>query len=136
MRTVADGGESFYFCGDHRQTIPTLYRQVVAAHGGSAVKPEQLDAILAQFPRLRICVVGDLFLDKYLDIDRALAETSLETGLEAHQVTRVRCYPGAGGTVATNLAALGIGQVAILTLLGDDGEGYDLRRAMQRAGHR
>jgi hypothetical protein len=24
-RTVADGGESFYFCGDHRQTIPTLW---------------------------------------------------------------------------------------------------------------
>jgi hypothetical protein len=24
-RTVADGGESFYFRGDHRQTIPTLW---------------------------------------------------------------------------------------------------------------
>jgi hypothetical protein len=28
VRTVADGGESYYFCGDHRATIPTLYRQV------------------------------------------------------------------------------------------------------------
>ena len=64
---------------------------------------DQLETILARWPRLRICVVGDLFLDKYLDIDTALAETSLETGLTAHQVTRVRCYPGAGGTVATNL---------------------------------
>jgi hypothetical protein len=26
QRTVADGGESFYFCGDHRQTIPTLWQ--------------------------------------------------------------------------------------------------------------
>ena len=24
VRTVADGGESFYVCGDHRQTIPHL----------------------------------------------------------------------------------------------------------------
>jgi len=25
-RTVADGGQSFYFCGDHRATIPTLWQ--------------------------------------------------------------------------------------------------------------
>jgi hypothetical protein len=25
IRTVADGGTSFYFRGDHRQTIPTLW---------------------------------------------------------------------------------------------------------------
>jgi hypothetical protein len=24
VRTVADGGESFYFCGDHRATFPAL----------------------------------------------------------------------------------------------------------------
>jgi len=30
VRTVADGGESFYFKGDHRATIPALYRQLVA----------------------------------------------------------------------------------------------------------
>lgn len=96
--------------------------------------PEELEAILARFPGLRICVVGDLFLDKYLDIDPALAETSLETGLEAHQVVQVRCYPGAIGTVAANLAALGVGRVALLSVTGDDGEGYDLRRAAERVG--
>ena len=26
VRTVADGGESFYFCGDHRATVPALWR--------------------------------------------------------------------------------------------------------------
>lgn len=30
VRTVADGGESFYICGDHRLTIPNLYRLIVA----------------------------------------------------------------------------------------------------------
>ena len=38
------------------------------------------------FPGLTVLVVGDFFLDKYLIIEHALAETSLETGLEAHQV--------------------------------------------------
>ena len=29
VRTVADGGESFYFCGDHRATFPALRRAVM-----------------------------------------------------------------------------------------------------------
>jgi len=29
QRTVADGGTSYYFCGDHRQTIPTLWHGLV-----------------------------------------------------------------------------------------------------------
>ncbi len=28
VRTVKDGGESFYFCGDHRATVPALWRFV------------------------------------------------------------------------------------------------------------
>jgi hypothetical protein len=30
VRTVADGGESFYICGDHRQTVPELRRAAIA----------------------------------------------------------------------------------------------------------
>jgi hypothetical protein len=37
----------------------------------------RLQKILAGFPRARVVVVGDYFLDKYLDIDPALAEVSL-----------------------------------------------------------
>jgi hypothetical protein len=33
VRTVADGGESFYVQGDHRQTIPAVWRAAVAADG-------------------------------------------------------------------------------------------------------
>ncbi|HKS76361.1 MAG TPA: hypothetical protein VJQ82_24315 [Terriglobales bacterium] len=29
VRTVADGGESFYFCGDHRATMPALHRALL-----------------------------------------------------------------------------------------------------------
>jgi hypothetical protein len=31
VRTVADGGKSFYIRGDHRQTIPALWQQLTAA---------------------------------------------------------------------------------------------------------
>ncbi len=37
VRTVADGGHSYYFCGDHRQTIPTLWHQAVT--NGSGRRP-------------------------------------------------------------------------------------------------
>lgn len=30
VRTVADGGESFYFCGDHRATLPALREAILA----------------------------------------------------------------------------------------------------------
>jgi len=75
-----------------------------------------------------------LFLDRYLDIDPALTEPSIETGLDAHQVTRVRSSPGAAGTVINNLVALGVKEVCVLAVIGDDGEGYELRQALDRQG--
>lgn len=30
VRTVADGGQSYYFCGDHRRTLPTLWTELVS----------------------------------------------------------------------------------------------------------
>src|ERR671931_496558 len=94
----------------------------------------RLEQILGQIPRLTVAVVGDLFLDRYLDIDAGLTEPSLETGLDAYQVVRVRPCPGAAGTVINNLAALGVGQVLPVAVIGDDGEGYELRRALAGLG--
>jgi rfaE bifunctional protein kinase chain/domain len=90
-----------------------------------------LDRILAALPNLSIAVVGDLFLDKYLDLDSRLTEISVETGLVAYQIARVRCYPGAGGTVLNNLEALGVGELRAISVIGDDGDGYELLRALR-----
>jgi len=30
QRTVPEGGESFYFCGDHRQTVPALWHELAS----------------------------------------------------------------------------------------------------------
>ena len=91
-----------------------------------------IETILAALPTLTIGVLGDLFLDRYLDIDPGLTEKSIETGLDAFQVVRVRSYPGAAGTVLNNLAALGVGRVVPLTVIGDDGEGYELLQALRQ----
>src|SRR3954470_16520679 len=93
---------------------------------------EALDRILAGMPRLRVAVLGALFLDRYFDIDAALTEPSVETGLDAYQVVRVRSYPGALGTVMNNLAALGVGTIRPIAFYGDDGEGYELQQALAK----
>jgi len=93
----------------------------------------KLTTWLSRFPQVHVLVVGDYFLDKYLIIERALGEISLETGLEAHQVVEVRCSPGAAGTVTSNLRALGA-QVTALGIMGDDGEGYELRQGLRMRG--
>src|SRR3954471_6934635 len=91
-----------------------------------------ISRILSALAGKRIGVVGDLFLDRYLDIDAGLTEPSIETGLDAYQVVRVRSYPGALGTIINNLAALGVGRIVPVAIIGDDGEGYELRKALAR----
>src|SRR5438128_1027131 len=90
-----------------------------------------VEQILGRLPALTIGVLGDLFLDRYLDLDAALTEPSIETGLDAYQVVKVRSYPGAAGTVINNLAVLGVGQIVPISMIGDDGEGFELRQALQ-----
>ena len=93
-----------------------------------------LEQLFSRLKQKTVLVVGDFFLDRYLMIDPAKDEPSLETGLTAYQVVEVRNSPGAAGSVADSLAALEIGHVMALSLLGDDGAGYDLRRELHRRG--
>ncbi len=96
--------------------------------------PDRLHALMASFVNRRIAVVGDFFLDKYLEVDPTLAEPSLETGRTAHQVIQRRHGPGAAGTVVNNLAALGAGELHAVGAVGDDGEAYDLCKGLERLG--
>jgi rfaE bifunctional protein kinase chain/domain len=94
---------------------------------------ERVSELLDRFPGIHVLIVGDFFLDKYLVMDRRLSEVSLETGLEAYQVVGVRCSPGAAGTVTSNLRALDV-KVVALGVIGDDGEGYELKRGLVERG--
>jgi bifunctional ADP-heptose synthase (sugar kinase/adenylyltransferase) len=105
------------------------------AAGGPAdltmLSTDFIEHILATIPQRTIGLLGDLFLDRYLDIDPARDEPSVETGLTAYQVVGVRSYPGALGTVLNNLVALGVGRIVPIAAIGDDGEGYELRQALR-----
>jgi rfaE bifunctional protein kinase chain/domain len=91
--------------------------------------------ITSRYPALRVAVVGDFFLDRYLRIDPARNETSIETGLTVYNVIDVCPQPGAAGTILNNLAALGIGEIHAVGFCGEDGEGYELRHSLaQRRG--
>jgi len=92
------------------------------------------DQILAAFPRLSALVVGDICLDRWCTYDPATAEPSRETGIPRIGVVATEVTPGAGGTVANNLASLGIGRVAVLGAAGDDGFGYELKLALTERG--
>jgi rfaE bifunctional protein kinase chain/domain len=89
--------------------------------------------ILAAFPELRVLVVGDVCLDRWCRYDPALADPSRETGIPRVGVVSTEVTPGAAGTVANNVAALGA-HVAVLGLLGTDGYGYELGRALEARG--
>ena len=91
---------------------------------------ERFDAITSRYSRLRIAVVGDFCLDRYLEIDPSRKEVSLETGLRVHNVVRVRSQPGAAGTILNNLSALGVGEALPVGFGGKDGEGFELKRAL------
>ncbi len=99
-----------------------------------AFDANRLEALTSRFRDVRVAVLGDFFLDKYLDVDPALAEPSLETGLTAHQVVAVRHSPGAAGSVVNNLAALGARGIVTIGFTGEDGEGWELRQDLTALG--
>jgi len=86
--------------------------------------------LLTKMAGLRVLIVGDLCLDQWCRYDPALAERSAETGIPRLAVTQTECTPGAAGTVAANLRSLGVGQVSVLGVVGDDGHGHQLLRAL------
>jgi rfaE bifunctional protein kinase chain/domain len=96
--------------------------------------PEELAHLVDRFSEAKIAIVGDFFLDQYLIIDPTLAEPSVETGRTAHQVIGTRQSPGAAGTVANNIAALEAGEIYAVGVIGDDGNGYILRRELEKRG--
>jgi len=90
--------------------------------------------VLDAFADLSVLVVGDICLDRWCQYDPREAEPSRETGIPRVAVVDCESTPGAGGTVANNLVALGAGRVAVLGAIGEDGYGHDLLRALTARG--
>ena len=101
VRTVADGGESFYFCGDHRATVPALWRALVE----SAADDHRRNS--GRIPAAAGAGGGRRLPGPLVPLRSALADPSRETGIPRIAVVSTEVTPGAAGTVANNVAALG-----------------------------
>jgi rfaE bifunctional protein kinase chain/domain len=132
--------------GPHRLSYrlherPLLRRDAIVCHFPSEISVPSVAnppmnssralEIARRYGQLTIGVLGDMCLDRYLEIDPAKSEISIETGLAVYNVTRVRSQPGAAGTILNNLLALGVGTIVPIGFCGDDGEGYELTRALR-----
>jgi rfaE bifunctional protein kinase chain/domain len=90
--------------------------------------------ILEAFPRYSALIVGDICLDRWCRYEPSASEPSRETGLARIGVVSTEVSPGGGGTVANNLAALGIGRAAVLGVLGQDGFAHELTQVLNSRG--
>lgn len=86
--------------------------------------------LLARMADMRVLVVGDVCLDRWCRYDPLLSIPSRETGIPRVAVVETERTPGAAGTVANNLKALGVKEVAVMSAIGDDGFGYELRQSL------
>jgi bifunctional ADP-heptose synthase (sugar kinase/adenylyltransferase) len=84
---------------------------------------ERLQALLAGCARLKIGVIGDLALDAYWHADMTRAFLSRETPRFPRPIVREVFSGGAGANVANNLARLGVGEVRVFSVLGEDWRG-------------
>lgn len=95
------------------------------------MKRERLLELFTRFEGLHIAVAGDLFIDRWYEIDEQLNEPSLETGLTAYQIVKKRSAAGAAGTVLNNLSEMGVGKLEVVSLIGDDGDGWEMCKRLR-----
>ena len=94
----------------------------------------RLKTILEGFRERKILVVGDFYLDAYWIVDKTKSALSLETPWHTQPVVEQRYSPGAAGTVTNNLAALEVGEIYTLGVIGEDGFGSTLRKGLDANG--
>ncbi|MBN9664034.1 MAG: hypothetical protein J0H49_37890 [Acidobacteria bacterium] len=90
-------------------------------------------AILKSIRSVRVLAVGDLWLDRWSRHDPFLSSQAPETGLASTVLVATESSAGGCGLAAAAAASLGA-EVAVLGVVGDDGAGLELRRALEQAG--
>jgi rfaE bifunctional protein kinase chain/domain len=91
-------------------------------------------ALIKRFRNLRVLVVGDIILDRWCTYDPNESKPSHQTGIPRLGVRQTVSTPGASGAVANNLASLGAGRTAVMGVIGQDGFGFELERALSKRG--
>ncbi len=88
--------------------------------------------LIGKFRKLKIAVVGDLILDRYLfgKVERI----SPEAPVPVFEIEREELKAGGAANVALNLRSLGVGEVLLLGRVGKDREGELLKKILQKEG--
>lgn len=100
-----------------------------ASRRGNPAK--KTDAVLARFPRVRVLVVGDLMLDRY--VWGRVSRLSPEAPVPVVRADRESLHPGGAANVAANVRAL-CGQATVCGVVGRDAAGRLLRAELHRGG--
>lgn len=92
---------------------------------------QRLERLIADMENRDILVVGDIMLDRYVygHVDRI----SPEAPIPVLSVTREDSMLGGAGNALANLAGLGV-KARILSIIGDDAAGAEIRRHLQAIG--
>jgi D-glycero-beta-D-manno-heptose-7-phosphate kinase len=95
------------------------------------VTPGRLDELLAAAAKLRVLIVGDVMLDRYVvgDVDRV----SPEAPVPVVNVRQESLAAGGAGNVAANVAAVGA-RCDVVGCVGSDAAGTALLRELERLG--
>ena len=92
----------------------------------------QLKELFNSFKDLRIAVVGDAILDKY--VFGKVERISPEAPVPVFEIEREEFRAGGAANVALNLKALGVGNVALFSRTGKDPEGATLKSLLKEKG--
>jgi len=92
----------------------------------------ELRELLERFKGLKIAVVGDIILDKY--VFGKVERISPEAPVPVFEIEREEYRAGGAANVALNLKSLGVGEVALFGRLGDDEEAKILERLLNERG--
>lgn len=93
-----------------------------------------VDLIANGISSLSIAVIGDLCLDSYFFLQEAPGDISIETGKATRVVERHTFDGGGGANVALNLKRLGVANVDLYGVVGDDGYALILDDILKGAG--
>ena len=87
-----------------------------------------IDQLFSKFSKMKVAVIGDVMLDTYWwgDVERISPEAPVPVVSVSKREKRI----GGAGNVALNVQALGA-SVALLTILGDDEDGIQLKNLLQ-----
>jgi len=97
----------------------------------AGLSKSQVAEYINRFPSARVCVLGDVMLDRYFwgEVDRI----SPEAPVPVVSVTRRSKRLGGAANVAANLRTLGV-QVSLVGLIGDDRAGDELTGILDDLG--